>query len=1543
MQRPPARSLTPTPLLLLLLVLGTVRCGGPARAPDPVSLLRGALGVSPFTAAGTLVQAHSAHTATLLGDGTVLILGGAPGPFTAYARPAQAGAEIYDPVSGSFTSRPALLTPRVLHTATRLPSNDVLVTGGDQNGLDSLASAELYRPAAGSPSATGSMSIARQAHSATLLGGGDVLIVGGYSATLGGFATSAERYDPASGTFTPTGALHIGRQLHSATLLGDGRVLVAGGYGSAGPLASAEIYDPASRTFTSTGSMNAPRLLHQATSLGDGRVLITGGAGVTLDSLASAEIYDPASGRFTPTGSMSVPRQVHSATLLRDGLVLVAGGSPHFQSLEGDASAELYDPASGSFYPAGRLLHGREHHSATLLGSGAVLLAGGHDSDNALVAELYRPEASIILRIDPSAATLLVGASQRFTATVTGLDNAAVTWRASGGAIAADGRYTAPATPGDVTVTATSVADPTRSASVTVHVVAVPPLAAGRARHTETVLTDGRVLLTGGASQPFRDRAQPTQATAELFDPRLGVFVPTGGMATPRALHTATLLGDGRVLIAGGERTGTDSLASAELYVPSSTTTLPQDGGRFVPTGDLTSPRQGHTATRLANGQVLLAGGYDGTRVRYLAESELYDPATGTFRPTGSLQEARQLHSATLLGDGRVLILGGVGTSGARASAEIYDPRSGLFTAAGQLRGPRLLHGATLLADGRVLVTGGTSGVLVGAPALATCELYSPVTRVSYPAASMSVPRQQHSATLLGDGRALVVGGATSYDTTTTLGSVEIYDPLRRSFTAAAPLVHGRQRHTATWLGSSPLLGDRVLLVAGGHDGDGTIRDAELYRVPEAPPPGPSPRPPIDFTVGRRFNLPQPPRAAAFADFTSDGRIDILATTGTGLSLLAGTDDGTFPALEFIPLGPLGPLDTGPVLDEIDVADLNSDFVPDAVVAAGSELLVVLGNGDGTFQPAQRFPAGPIVDLAIGDLDGDHIPDVAVSTSDPGGVDLLLGNGDGTFQPPVRYPIADSLGDLAIGDLDGDRVPDLAIVSAARVTLAGTSYGGSLSLLLGQGHATFRPPVRIGLRDPARSLALGDVDGNGTLDAVVSGTSSSYLLLGRGDGTFQPSPGITLPTSGRFALGDLNRDRRLDLIHLPGGLLAYVNRGDNTFTRWPLNSVDAGSALVRPYLVDLDGDRQLDAVTLDSASVNVFIGNGDGTFPAPPGRNVLGGQLLWSPDYALVDFDGDGRLDVAAAGGNGTRIVSVHFGNGKGTFPGGAFQSTTYTPTSVAVADFNNDGLPDLAATGTGVTQVSLLLQAPDHTLLPPRDITAGRSLGRLITADFNNDGRRDVAVADLDGAAVLLGSGDGTLQAPRVAAVPGAVGTRVAAADFNDDGRLDLVLASRDASGQGDVALLLGNGDGSFQPARHLAGTSGPGFLVLGDFNGDQITDLVLSSDNTAVRLLAGHGDGTFDAGAVLLTALPNTRIGALIAADLDGDRVLDLAFGEGYGLDVLQGNGDGTFRPVRRFTFTTPSTLAAGDLDGDGRTDLVIAGPSFGYGVLLNLSPSP
>lgn len=304
-----------------------------------------------------------------------------------------------------------------------------------------------------------------------------------------------------------------------------------------------------------------------------------------------------------------------------------------------------------------------------------------------------------------------------------------------------------------------------------------------------------------------------------------GDWTATGGLNVPRSFHSATLLADGKVLVAGGRSVADqDVLDSAELYDPST--------GRWSVTGSLIYPRSGHTATLLPDGKVLVAGGDPGTASA--GAVELYDPATGAWTPTGSLNTPRTASTATLLATSQVLIAGGIDDSNeALGSAELYDPSTGTWSLTGNLIAKRFWHTATPLEDGRVLVAGGvfdnwgTFGDFSPWMTL-EAELYDPISGTWSSTAPLYWFRALHTATRLPDGKVLVAGGyRDGIMDPISLAETVIFDPASATWTTAADMNQMREGHTAT------LLPDGEVLVVGGFDWSVGVeaKDAELYET----------------------------------------------------------------------------------------------------------------------------------------------------------------------------------------------------------------------------------------------------------------------------------------------------------------------------------------------------------------------------------------------------------------------------------------------------------------------------------------------------------------------------------------------------------------------------------------------------------------------------------------------------------------------------------------------------------------------------------------
>ena len=349
-------------------------------------------------------------------------------------------------------------------------------------------------------------------------------------------------------------------------------------------------------------------------------------------------------------------------------------------------------------------------------------------------------------------------------------------------------------------------------------------LITGREEHTATLLQNGTVLVTGGT-----DGRDTALASAELYNPKTSRWMSAGTMATTRLDHTATLLPNGKVLVAGGLDASfpASTLASTELYDPNTNS--------WSAAASMSSGRARHTATGLPDGRVLVVGGQSfnlrdgGLFPDQLLGEEVYDPVTNHWSATAPMLQNRVGQSATLLRDGRVLVAGGYDGSTTSSSAEIYDPNKDRWSAAASMTTNREGHTATLLPSGNVLVTGGVAPdaqTLVTVAPFSSAEVYDPRANRWSTIASMAEARDEYTATLLSNGRLLVVGG-------TGQSRAEVYDPARNVWSTASATMN-RYLHTAT------RLPDGTILVVGGY-GLESLDSALLYDpsatapVPRAP------------------------------------------------------------------------------------------------------------------------------------------------------------------------------------------------------------------------------------------------------------------------------------------------------------------------------------------------------------------------------------------------------------------------------------------------------------------------------------------------------------------------------------------------------------------------------------------------------------------------------------------------------------------------------------------------------------------------------------
>jgi hypothetical protein len=339
-------------------------------------------------------------------------------------------------------------------------------------------------------------------------------------------------------------------------------------------------------------------------------------------------------------------------------------------------------------------------------------------------------------------------------------------------------------------------------------------MTAARFGHTATLLQDGTVLIAGGRTGSGVD-GTPTN-TAELFDPAQATFISLSpnNLTTAREAHTATLLANGKVLIAGGS-TGAAATNTAELFDPAT--------GSFTPLPPMTAARARHTATLLRDGRVLIAGG-DAEPAGTTNTAELFDPASGAFTPLPAMSLARSLHTATLLADGRVLIAGGLSRTGGTDTAELFYPAAGTFSLSpNNMTAIRHSHTATLLGGGKVLIAGGESG---SGKSTSTAELFDPASGTfTLLSPRMTASRSQHTATLLPSEKVLLAGGDQEAGFTST---VDVFDPVAATFAVSAndrvTMTTARGGHTATLL-------PRGVLITGGDTPMGPTNTAELGAI----------------------------------------------------------------------------------------------------------------------------------------------------------------------------------------------------------------------------------------------------------------------------------------------------------------------------------------------------------------------------------------------------------------------------------------------------------------------------------------------------------------------------------------------------------------------------------------------------------------------------------------------------------------------------------------------------------------------------------------
>jgi hypothetical protein len=740
-------------------------------------------------------------------------------------------------------------------------------------------------------------------------------------------------------------------------------------------------------------------------------------------------------------------------------------------------------------------------------------------------------------------------------------------------------------------------------------------------------------------------------------------------------------------------------------------------------------------------------------------------------------------------------------------------------------------------------------------------------------------------------------------------------------------------------------------------------------------------------------------QTAAAGDFNGDGKLDVVSIAGGAweIDVAFGSGDGTF---QNPPVTNIFSFSSGHTPYAMAVGDFNGDGRLDVAVwgiyspGPNSEVNIFLGNGNGTFTFSGTYTAPNSSDgnpgsnsLAMADFNGDGKLDLAVlapyNNQNVSCVYIYLGNGDGTFQTAVAYSTIDpvypynvNVHGMAVGDLNGDGLPDIAVTQSNGVAVLLNNGSGVF------GTAAYYDDTLCCGNAGDLGIAIGDVNGDNKNDIVISSAPNGYIMLylNQGNGAFAASGTVAelgVYSSWLVNMADINGDKKLDLVvtDSTGEVHLFYGKGDGSFTTGPVYPVQVWEANPdNVVLADFNGDGALDLfkpISGTSWDGQVTLGRGDGTFQTNPaygwGISGFGNNLV------TADFNRDGFPDVAFswASSNGLPAFGVMKGSLHGSLAAPAYTTLLSStclasyPEWIATGDINHDGNPDIVATlrnnynsGCPVNELAVFTGKGNGSFNAPVFYATGSSAQSVdvLLADVNGDGQLDIIASNQDGSlSVLVNHGDGTYGDAMLITSVSAYNPRLnslAFGDFNGDGKLDIAVATYWSTS--DVYVLLGNGDGTFQPPIATVTSSAVTYaLAAGDFNKDGKPDLLITLEGStgcsgwygsaAYAFLQGNGDGSFTPGPI--NCLGSDYPMYPVVADFNGDGNLDafIPFLSEDGKDphpfgpaLLQGNGDGTFARVSNlFVGTTSFGAAVADFNGDGMPDIaVLNNDTYSYG---------
>lgn len=616
------------------------------------------------------------------------------------------------------------------------------------------------------------------------------------------------------------------------------------------------------------------------------------------------------------------------------------------------------------------------------------------------------------------------------------------------------------------------------------------------------------------------------------------------------------------------------------------------------------------------------------------------------------------------------------------------------------------------------------------------------------------------------------------------------------------------------------------------------------------------------------------------ADVDGDGFADIVTNDEAyrDLVLVGGNGDGTFREPE-----PFLTVSAEDVLFE----DLNNDGAVDLVTSGFDPpaIVVRLGDGAGGFGPELTSPtAVALYEIRLGDLNGDSAPDLVGIADYGSAVIVMFGHGDGTFGVPGALATGDDSSAVAIGDFDADGRADIAVADTRDTVIRvyhGTESGG------------FESPREVPIGGGGYALEAGDLDADGIVDLVVGQRRADIAILhGSGTGLLDARLLAVRDSARRVSLTDVDADGDLDLIALADGVLVMLGHGDGTFAAERTSRASARTTAL--MLGDVDADGVTDLITAEDPSLSAYAGEGTGAF----GWRVLT-PLSDRPRSSFAsDVDTDGFVDVIIAmwgalseDGYSLSHVSVLRGNGDGHFDAPDPIAGLLT-SSIAHGDVDNDGLVDIAAVVHDPTRIEIFTGDGVGGFQSTHGFEIGNRGGTLFLLDADGDGALDLISLEREreSAFLWLGNGDSSFRPPRSLAVELHT-TDVVAADFDDDARVDL--AFLDESG-GRYSFRFGDGHGGFveRPRSPPVYVAAVGASAVADFDGDGATDIAYLSrpdHNPNVAILPGDGRGGFRSPFVFSGRSGPTTYGAIdfAVADIDGSGTLDLLIGHDSGRD--------------------------------------------------------